>query len=304
MNGSPRRVLIAGASGSIGTELTTQLREAGHQVVRLVRHEARSDDEVSWSPSSGALDDGVMDRVDTVVNLSGAPTSRMPWTGAYKRELIASRVQATRTLVEAMTTARSTPEVFLSGSAYGYYGDAPGMRLTEDSPAGDTFLARLATEWEEAARPAPTRVVHLRTGLILAHDGALAPLRLLAKLGLSSRLGTGGQHWPWISLYDEAAAIRHLIDSSLSGPVNLVAPEPATAAAIQHELARQLHRPMFLAVPEGLISGLLGDAGRDLLLASAKVVPDRLLADGFQFRHASMPEAIAAALASPGGSPS
>lgn len=291
------RVLVAGASGLIGTELVRTLRDDGHEVRRLVRRRPSSPDEVNWAPSARTIDVQAVADVDAVVNLSGASIARMPWTGGYRRQLVESRVGATRTLVDAMNQVRTPPAVFVSGSAVGFYGDRPGQRLTEESPRGDGFLADLVEEWEAVSRlaPAATRVVQLRTGVVVARGGAMAPVRVLTGLGLGTRFGTGGQHWPWISLHDEVAAIRHLLTrSQLSGPVNLVGPTAATSDRITHAFARRMRRPYLMRAPEGVIRAVLGDAGRRLLLDSMKVVPTRLAADGFTWRHERVEEAIAA----------
>ncbi|ROS24985.1 hypothetical protein EDF22_2181 [Rathayibacter sp. PhB127] len=293
------RVLISGASGMIGSELVRQLRSDGHEIFRLVRHAPTSPDEFHWAPASHMLDFSVLDRVDAVVNLSGASISRLPWTSSYKREILDSRVQATQTITDAMRMASTPPSILLNASAVGYYGDRPGEELTEESPRGEGFLADVVERWEQAALLAPetARVVTVRTGLVLGNGGALKPLLPLTKLGLSGPLGGGQQYWPWISHYDEAAAIRHLLTSSLSGPVNLAGPEAATANEVMSTLAELLHRPFKLPVPEKIIELALRDAGHELLLSSQRLVPQRLLDDGFVFRHRTVAEALQAVLA-------
>lgn len=293
---SKLRVLVAGASGMIGRELTHQLAAAGHTVLTLVRRPPQTPAEFTWAPDAKILDFRLLDDVDAVINLSGASLSRLPWTAGWRTQILRSRVKATQALVEAMSMAARPPQVFLSGSAVGYYGSRPGEVLTEESPRGTGFLSDVVEQWEAAARLAPeaTRTVLLRSGVVLGHDGALKPLRLLTRLGISGPLGTGRQQWAWIGLHDEAAAIVHLLTSDLAGPVNLVAPEPATAGEIGGELARSLHRPFAFAVPRKVLELALQDAGRDLLLADQLVRPERLLADGFRFRHPTSAEALAA----------
>jgi uncharacterized protein (TIGR01777 family) len=292
------RILVSGASGFIGTELVRQLETDGHTVLKLVRSRPRNDAEFNWAPSSRMIDYGVLDGVDAVINLSGASTGRLPWTSGYKKEILASRVDSTSTLAQAMGMAATTPAVFLNGSAVGFYGDRPAERLTEASKKGAGFFPDVVEAWESAAHLAPekTRVVTFRTGVVVGRGGAFTPLVPLTKAGLGSRFGTGGQHWPWISLHDEAAAIRHLLTSSLKGPVNLVGPTPATSDRVTASLARALHRWYNFVIPEALISGALGDAGRELLLNSQKVLPEKLVADGFTFQHQTVEEAIDAML--------
>jgi len=295
------RVLIAGASGLIGTEVSRQLEAAGHTVLRLVRREPRSAAEIPWAPAGAGLDAGALDGVDAVINLSGASLSRLPWTPKYRREILESRVRATRALTDAMHRAAVPPAVLLNGSAVGVYGNRPGESLTEESAPADDFLARVVVAWEREARRAParTRVVTFRTGLVLARGGALRPLLPIVRLGLGGPLGRGTQHWSWISLHDEAAAIVHLLTSTLSGPVNLVGPREATANDVIRAVATALRRPFFLPVPEVILTLALQDAARQLLLADQRVSSARLQADGFVFAHRTPAEAVAWMLQQP-----
>jgi hypothetical protein len=288
-------VLVAGASGLIGSELVGWLRAEGHDVLRLVRREPQSSDERSWSPSARTIDVGLLDDADAVVNLSGASLNRLPWTKAHKRRILASRLEATGTLADAMRHSASPPAVFVSGSAVGYYGDRPGQTLTESSQKGSGFLSDVVEAWETAAQLAPhqTRVVTVRTGVVIGHGGAMAPLLPLAKAGLVGPIAGGRQHWPWVSLRDEAAAIVHLLTSTLSGPVNVVGPEPATAGEVLRALTTAVHRPYGLPLPRPVVSLGLGDAGRELLLADQRVLPQRLLDDGFVFQDATVQDAMA-----------
>jgi uncharacterized protein (TIGR01777 family) len=288
-------VLVAGASGFIGTELVEQLTAAGHTVTTLVRRAPRSSSEFRWSPADGTIDAAAIESADAVVNLAGATTGRIPWTPGYKREILYSRVSGARTIADAIAAASVPPKVFLSGSAVGFYGDRPGATLTETSPKGSGFLADVVEAWEQAARltPPTTRTVMLRTGVVVGRGGAFTPLLPLTKLGLGARFGPGTQNWPWIALYDEAAAIRHLLTSTLDGVVNLTGPVPATSRDITHSLAQTIGRWDPWVVPTFAIK-LLGDAGSDQLLASQLVAPERLLADGFVFRYDTVGAAIEA----------
>lgn len=288
------RVLIAGASGLIGTELSRQLGAAGHTAVRLVRREPLGANEFRWDPAALHLERAALVGIDAIVNLSGASLARLPWTAGYRKEILHSRVQATRTITDALRASANPPPVLLSGSAVGIYGDRPGEELTELSPPAHDFLATVAATWEREASLAPesTRVVTLRTGLVLARGGALKPLLPLARLGLAGPLGAGTQHWAWISLHDEAAAIVHLLQSTLSGPVNLVGPTIATSNEVIGAVAAALHRPFKLPVPEKILTLALQDAARVLLLADQRVSSRTLQDDGFTFAHTTPAAAV------------
>ncbi|ROQ38186.1 hypothetical protein EDF46_1812 [Frondihabitans sp. PhB188] len=293
-HGTGLTVLIAGASGLIGTEVAKQARAKGHTVLTLVRRPTTNRDEFTWSPQAGILDYNLLDRADAVINLSGASLSKLPWTRSYKDEIRQSRVDATHTLADAMHHAATPPSVFLSGSAVGIYGDRPLDILTEESPRGTGFLADVVSDWEAEAHQAPegTRVATVRTGIVVGPGGAMKPILGLTRAFLGSRLGNGAQIWPWISLRDEAAAIVHLLTSSLEGPVNLTGPVAATSDRLTARVAKDLGRPYKLAVPDFAIRTLLGDAGQEMLLSSQKVVPEKLLADGFVFRDETVESAL------------
>jgi len=288
------RILVAGASGFIGSELTRQLEADGHTVLKVGRSAPTSENEFLWLPSTLTIDPRAIEGTDAVINLAGASTGRIPWTRGYKREILYSRVLGTQTIAEAMGRALNPPKILLNGSAVGYYGDRPGEVLTETSSKGDGFLSDVVEAWEKSAQLTPegTRVVTFRTGLVVGEGGAFTPLIPLTRFGLGASFGSGEQSWPWIALYDEAAAIRHLLTSSLEGVVNISGPTPATSKLITDALADALGRWHPWVVPEFALN-LLGDAGRDLLLASQDVVPERLLADGFEFRYGTAQSAIA-----------
>ena len=291
------RVLISGASGLVGSEVIRQLEEQGHEALRLVRRKPTSANEVEWNPATGFIQEGIMDTVDAVVNMAGATTGKIPWTSKYKQDIINSRLDSTRTLVKAMATAKRRPEVLVSGSASGFYGDTGEKILHETAPKGTGFLSDLAHEWEQEALKAPTdvRVVLARTTMVMSRKlGALGRLLPLIKMGIGGPLGSGKQWWAWISLPDEAAAIIHLIKTpSAKGAYNLTAPEPATCGQIVKALAKDLHRPSLIAVPAFAMKALIGEAAVELLLCSQNMSADRLLATGFKFQHPTLREASA-----------
>lgn len=293
------RIVISGSSGLIGTALAASLRTDGFEVTRLVRRSANQPDEVEWHPERQPLDPAVLAGSKAVVNLGGASIGHLPWTPKYRRTLISSRLQPTRTLAEAIRLVGAEAPHFVSASAVGFYGDRPGEQLTELSGPGETYLARLCREWERAALDAGdhARVALLRTAPLLHPQAVLKPLVTLTRLGLSGPLGGGRQVWPWISLADEVGAIKHVIAHGITGPVNLTGPETASANDIGRELARQLRRPYAIPAPKPALRLALGrDAADSLLLADASVLPETLGDSGYAFIHPTVALAIASEL--------
>ncbi|HEU5030277.1 MAG TPA: TIGR01777 family oxidoreductase [Spirillospora sp.] len=294
------RVTVTGSSGLIGSALVRALREDGHDVLRLVRREPAAPDEARWSPPDGCVEAAALEGADAVVHLAGAGVGDRPWTKAYKRRIRDSRLDGTRTLAEAIATADHRPPVLVCGSAIGFYGDTGDREADEKSPMGAGFLAALVRDWEAAAAPAReagVRVVHPRTGVVLARGGGIVGRTLpLFRLGLGGRLGDGTQWTSWISLADEVAALRFLIKHEVSGPVNLTAPNPVTNAAYTAALARALHRPARLAVPKAVLRAALRDFADEGPLISQRVLPRRLENAGFRFRHSDVDAALAALL--------
>lgn len=288
------RVLISGASGLVGSEVARQLRLLGHEPVLLTRSTPTASDQVFWNPSTGELDPNLMESIDAVVNMAGATTGKIPWTKKYMREIVSSRLDSTRTLVNAINSAKNKPKVLVSGSASGYYGDCGDLDLTESSPKGSGFLSDLAAQWEQEALKANTRVVLARTTMVMSKKlGALGKLLPLIKLGIGGALGSGKQWWAWISLEDEARAIIHLIQNeACSGPYNLTAPEPATCEDIVKALAKSLKRPAFFRVPAFVMNTLIGVAAQELLLCSQKMKSHRLEESGFEFKHPTLQESV------------
>src|SRR5215213_9008330 len=219
-------VLVTGAHGLIGSALIPRLRADGHRVVRLVRDDPEGSDDVRWDPSAGTIDAGGLDGVDAVVHLAGAGIGDKKWTPARKQLILGSRTRGTDLLARTLAGLARPPKVLLSGSAVGYYGDQGDHVLVEESPAGADFPARVCVAWEAATAPAEAagiRVVHLRTGIVLAaHGGALHRMLLPFKLGLGGRIGSGDQYMSWITLDDHVGAMRHLLTTeSVRGAANL-----------------------------------------------------------------------------------
>lgn len=289
------RIVAAGASGMIGAPLVRWWRNAGHDVVTLVRRAPTAPGEVRWDPASGRLDPALLGRVDAAVNLAGAGVGDHRWTESYKRTVVESRTSSTATLARALAALDDPPRVLLQGSAIGYYGDRGGEPLDESSTAGDEFLARCCVAWEAAAAPARAagiRTVSLRTGLVMASSGgAFGQVLPLVRLGLGGPLGSGRDWWSWITLEDELRAIDHLLHADVSGPVNLVAPDPRPSGEIIKELASALHRPAVLPVPALALRAALGGFAEEVL-ASRRLAPTALLGSGFRFSHPDLASAV------------
>ncbi|MFB6816418.1 TIGR01777 family oxidoreductase [Streptomyces sp. NPDC056347] len=294
------RIAVTGASGLVGAALVRSLRADGLEVVRLVRRPARSGDEAEWDPRRGYVDVAGLVGCDAVVHLAGAGVGDHRWSEAYKREIRDSRVLGTAAIAEAVASLDPAPEVLVSGSAIGYYGDTGDRAVDESAPAGEGFLPSVCVEWEAAtaaAQEAGVRTVHARTGLVVAREGgAWGRLFPLFRAGLGGRLGNGRQYWSFIALHDEVAALRHLLDTgSLSGPVNLTAPAPVTNREVTAAMGRVLHRPTLLTAPAPALRIALGEFAQDVL-GSQRVLPGRLLESGFVFAFPGIDGAIRAAL--------
>ncbi|MFJ5037105.1 TIGR01777 family oxidoreductase [Streptomyces parvulus] len=294
------RIVVAGASGLIGSALVRSLTADGHEVVRLVRHAPRSADEVRWDPENGRVDAAGLDGCDAVVNLAGAGVGDRRWTDAYKTRIRSSRVHGTTALAEAVAAMERPPRVLVNGSAIGYYGETGDRAVDESAPAGEGFLPALCVEWEAAAAPAReagVRTVFTRTGLVVSSGGgAWGRLFPLFRAGLGGRLGDGSQYWSFVALHDEVAAIRHLLErEDLSGPFNLTAPQPLTNREITAAMGRVLRRPTPFPVPAAVLRAALGEMAGDVL-GSARVLPARLEESGFRFAFPEIDGAIRAAL--------
>lgn len=293
------RIAITGSHGLIGSALTRSLRTDGHEVVRLVRHPARTGDEVEWDPSRRYVDAGGLYGCEAVVHLAGAGVADHRWTAAYKKEIRDSRVLGTTAIAEAVASLDAPPRVLVCGSAIGFYGDTGDRAVDETAPPGEGFLPSVCVAWEAAAAPAKdagVRTVFARTGLVVAREGgAWGRLFPLFRAGLGGRLGDGRQYWSFIALHDHVAALRHLIDrGALSGPVNLTAPEPVTNREVTAAMGRVLRRPTALTVPPVALKAALGGFAEDML-SSQRARPARLLESGFTFAFPTIEESIRAA---------
>ena len=295
------RIAITGSRGLIGSMLVPHLRAEGHEVVPIVRGGAEPDS-ITWDPEEGIIDADALHGVDVVVHLAGAGVGDHRWSASYKRTILSSRVNGTTTLAEALSRLPQPPAVMVSASAVGFYGSRGDEILTEDSGPGAGFLAEVCRQWESATTPAASagiRVVILRTAVVLsAAGGALKKQLPPFRLGLGARLGGGTQHFSWITRRDVVAAVSFLTQhDALSGPFNLTSPQPVSNTEFTRELGRALRRPAKLFVPETALRIVVGDEmTAEFLLASQRAMPDRLLAAGFRFADAALPEALVTAL--------
>ncbi len=291
----PQRVAITGSSGLIGSALSTFLRDRGDEVVRLVRRPVTAPDEVRWDPAARRLDPQDLRGVTAVVHLAGAGVGDHRWTPSYQQEILASRVDGTTTIAEALV-ALGEPVRLVSGAAVGVYGDRGNEVLTEESALGDGFLSEVVRAWEAAADPAREAglaVAHPRTGIVFSPaGGALSRMLPLARLGINGPLGNGRQWWPWISLRDTVSGLAFLVDHpELEGPVNLVGPHPDRQLDIARELGRQIHRPAIFPAPAFGIRLVLGGFA-DEVLTSKRAIPTRLSEAGFTFADPTVESAL------------
>jgi uncharacterized protein len=288
-------VLMSGATGFIGSALTPELEERGHTVRRLTRHPRRAGD-IRWDPEAGAME-GDLSGIDAVVHLAGESIAEGRWTEEKKRRILESRQKGTRLLAEKVAELDEPPSAMVSVSATGYYGDRGNELLTEESESGDLFLSEVCREWEAAADPAReagVRVVHPRLGIVLSTEGgALGATLPIFKLGGGGKIGSGGQYWSWVSFDDVIGGILHVMDTEdLSGPVNVVTPDPRTNADYTRVLGKVLNRPTLFTVPAPAARIMLGEITDELLLASARVEPVRLQEAGYSFRHPELKGAL------------
>ena len=295
------RIALTGSTGLVGTALVPFLREAGHDVIRLVRRVPRSGDEHRWDPETGLPDASVFGRLDAVVHLAGEGVASARWTPAVKARIRDSRVGPTSALARSLAGAAARPCVFVSASAVGYYGDRGVEDLTEDSPPGNGFLSETCQAWEAAADPAREagiRVVHPRFGIILdGRGGALGKMRLPFLLGLGGRLGSGTQFYSWVGMTDVLRALLiALTRDDVKGPINVTAPAPVTNTEFTRTLAHVLRRPAAIPMPAAVLEALVGEMARAELLSSKRVLPRALQQAGFTFSHPTLDEALRAAL--------
>ncbi|NHC44941.1 TIGR01777 family oxidoreductase [Motilibacter aurantiacus] len=296
MDSNRGTVAVTGASGLIGRALVADLESDGYRVLRLVRREPQRPEEVRWDPKGGTVDTAELQGVRGIVHLAGAGVGDRRWTAAYKREILDSRVLGTRTIARAAAQLDPRPEVLVSGSAVGFYGETGDRAVDETARRGGGFLADVVEQWEAAASPARDagiRVPYARTGIVASRKGgAFGRLLPLLRLGLGGRLGSGDQWWSLISLTDEVRALRLLLeDARVEGPVNLTA-VPARVRDVISALGQEFSRPTFFAVPAPALRLALGELSSEVL-GSNRVEPRRLRELGFSFRHPGLDEVAA-----------
>ncbi|MCF6474663.1 TIGR01777 family protein [Nonomuraea sp. MG754425] len=295
-------IIVTGASGLLGTALVAALRADGRQVVRLVRRRPQQDDEAFWDPAEQVVDLAALRGAEAVVHLAGASIAGRRWSPAYKRELVTSRTQGTRVLVDALRGLSEPPEVLLSASGMDFYGDTGDRVIDETAGKGEGFLSELCLRWEDEARRAAEsgiRTVLARTSLVLSRrGGALGRILPIFRMGLGAPLGTGRQYWSWITLDDWVGAALHVLRTrDVEGPVNFSSPAPVTNAEFTTTLGKTLRRGTLpIPVPAFALAAGLGEFAREGLLVSHRLTPAKLVAGGYRFSHTTLDEAFRAVL--------
>ena len=294
-----KTIVIAGASGTIGTALEKYLLEKGNSVKRLVRRGELNDSEIFWDPKNNKLDPKRLTGIDAIVNLAGVGIGDKKWSQKRMDQILQSRIKATELLSETLSGLKSDngPAVLINASAIGYYGSTGTTRITEETKQGEGFLALVCSEWEKSTREAEKagiRVAHARTGVVLSSSGGLLKRLLpLFKLGIGGQIGSGKQMMSWISLRDEISAISWMIEKEIEGAVNLVSPEPASNLEFTKTLGSLLKRPTILKVPTAALNLLYGkQLVEELMLSSQSVFPKKLLDNNFSFLDASLKDAL------------
>lgn len=287
------KIIIAGSSGLVGSHLIPFLTAKGHQVQRLVRSKPQGND-ILWDPNTQYIDKATFQNADIVINLAGENVASGYWTEFKKNRILESRVNATRTLANYLIAHR--PKLWINASASGFYGSRGNEILTEQSSPGKGFLATVCQKWEAAAQPAinaGVKVAFLRTGVVLSPEGgALAKMLPLFKLGLGGIIGSGEQYMSWISITDVLSAIDFIIEHELTGPINLVSPQPVTNRQFTKTLGKVFHRPTFLPLPAFAARFVLGEMADEMLLASQRVEPKKLQSHSFQFADPNLESAL------------
>ncbi len=295
---SPMTILVSGSSGLIAKSLIPFLTTGGHRVIRLVRRPPRPGaDAIFWDPAAGNINISDLDTIDAVIHLAGENIGEGSWNDEKKKRIIESRTRGTALLASTLAHLKNPPRVFLSASAIGYYGNRGDQILTEADGPGDDFISEVCTAWETAAQPAVEagiRTAMLRIGIVLTPlGGALKRLLPVFQFGFGGRIGSGTQHVSWIGIDDVLGAILHVLaDSSIEGPVNLVAPNPVSNAELTKSLGRTLSRPTLFALPESAVKLAFGQMGTETVLASTRVQPTRLEQSGYRFRHPELAGAL------------
>ncbi|CAN2194183.1 COG1090 Predicted nucleoside-diphosphate sugar epimerase [Candidatus Nanopelagicaceae bacterium] len=289
----PQRIAITGASGLIGTALVGHLKSEGHTVQRFVRRPVVAPDEIQWDPKTGYVDIEALRGVDAVIHLAGVGVGDKRWSKKYKAEILNSRLLGTTAIARAVSEVK--PQVFISASAIGWYGESGNRAVVESDRVGDDFLAAVCREWEAAADLAQgVRTVKIRTGLVLdPTGGALGKMLPLFRLGLGGKLGNGKQWWSWITLHDVIRAISFLLENKIAGPVNLTSPNPVTNQEFTSALARAMHRPALFPAPAIGLKIALGGFSSEIL-GSKKVMPQELTNAGFTWDYPHITNALTA----------
>ena len=289
----PQRIAITGASGLIGTALVGYLKSEGHTVQRFVRRPVVAPDEIQWDPKTGYVDIEALRGVDAIIHLAGVGVGDKRWSKKYKSEILNSRLLGTTAISHAVNEVK--PQVFISASAIGWYGESGNRTVVETDRVGDDFLAAVCREWEGAADlVTDVRTVKIRTGLVLdPTGGALGRMLPLFRLGLGGKLGNGKQWWSWITLHDVIRAITFLLENKVSGPVNLTSPNPVTNQEFTSALARAMHRPALFPAPAIGLKIALGGFSSEIL-GSKKVMPQALTDAGFTWDYPHITNALTA----------